>query len=560
MKLFTDAAIVVCLVAVASTHGSEKSEKVHIKGGAGLRAGQCQAKQARLKAANRQRRLIFNDDSEELRYKQGGTREGFLSVRLRPLAGTQVDTICWSVLGICGDAPVYDSKVQPIFGDAHGGVQARYPHYAPNVKALIETGHGPLRIVTDFAHQNGMEAFASIRMNDIHDAFPQWADMKTLWKQEHPEFLVKTGAKSPPHRGYVSSQDYVHREVRDRKFEIIAEVCERYDIDGVELDYMRHPCLFSSVAQGMPAKKEEVEVMTSFMRRIRKRMDEIAAERKRPLLLAARVPDSFVLSLKVGLDVKTWFKEDLVDLLFLGGCKTPFSLPLAEVTRVAHEYGVPVYPCMNWYFFRDTPLIDEFREGASAMAQHWFDAGADGVYLWNLGTSFLHLRGQALIDARRKWYGCLKDIGDPSTLERKDKLYLVDRLNYPRAAFHSCKPKVPLPFALKQGAVKQFPIEIGDDIEAASRAGALGECQLRMKFKGPVQKHAPRVRLNGEALAGGELIPLDAKKAEYWMHFSLSAPPLKKRTNVLEASLAGGGKATVEPVELRRVRLSVKYK
>ena len=83
---------------------------------------------------------------------------------------------------------------------------------------------------------------------------------------------------------------------------------------------------------------------------------------------------------------------------------------------------------------------------------------------------------------------------------------------------------------------------------------------MRMKFKGPVQKHVTLVRLNGEALASGDLIPLDANKSEYWMNFSLSAPPLKKGTNAVEASLADGGKVTVEPVELRRVRLSVKYK
>jgi len=82
------------------------------------------------------------------------TVPGFLAPRLKPLVGTQVDTIFLDVIG--GDAPLYDSKVQPVYGVAQGlGA-------LPNLKTLIDAGHCPLRIVTDFAHQNGMEAFTSI--------------------------------------------------------------------------------------------------------------------------------------------------------------------------------------------------------------------------------------------------------------------------------------------------------------------------------------------------------------------------------------------------------------
>ena len=93
-------------------------------------------------------RVVYNDDSEALAYPQGGTVDGFLSVRTAPLIDTDVTTISWSVLGICGDAPVYDSKMQPIFGDAHGGIQPGYPHYVPNIKNLIAEGNCPLKLGT----------------------------------------------------------------------------------------------------------------------------------------------------------------------------------------------------------------------------------------------------------------------------------------------------------------------------------------------------------------------------------------------------------------------------
>ena len=71
-------------------------------------------KKARLEMAHNHRRVVFNDDSYELDREDSDTPDSFLSRRLKPLIGTQVTTIAWSVLGGWADAPVYDSHVQPI--------------------------------------------------------------------------------------------------------------------------------------------------------------------------------------------------------------------------------------------------------------------------------------------------------------------------------------------------------------------------------------------------------------------------------------------------------------
>ena len=96
------------------------------------------------------------------------TPKGFLAHRIAPLAGTPVGTISWSVL--CGqfDAPAYDSKVQPIYGDAQGAPVKYWPKVTDNVKALAQDHRCPLHLVCDFAHKHDMEAFASVRMNDVH--------------------------------------------------------------------------------------------------------------------------------------------------------------------------------------------------------------------------------------------------------------------------------------------------------------------------------------------------------------------------------------------------------
>ena len=153
-------------------------------------------KRARVEAAGRPRRIIFNDDTHELALEEAKTPEGFLGHRIAPLVQTQVGTIAWSVL--CGqfDAPVYDSKIQPIYGDAHGGDVSYWRNVTANVKALAQAGHCPLKLVVDFAHNHCMEAFASMRMNDVHDSFMD-ANGMTLWKKTHPEFMVDTHGMLP---------------------------------------------------------------------------------------------------------------------------------------------------------------------------------------------------------------------------------------------------------------------------------------------------------------------------------------------------------------------------
>jgi hypothetical protein len=137
-------------------------------------------------------------------------------------------------------------------------------------------------MVVDFAHAHKMEAFASVRMNDVHDSFIR--DLQTIWKRRHPELLVETTGVLPSLELYVTAQDFSHAEVRRRKLEIIQEICDRYDVDGFELDYIRHPVLFSRSLRGLPVTEEEVATMTSLMRRIRQITEKAAG----PELIAVR--------------------------------------------------------------------------------------------------------------------------------------------------------------------------------------------------------------------------------------------------------------------------------
>jgi len=509
----------------------------------------------------RKRRVIFNGDSAVLMHPGASTVEGFLTPRLEALPGTSVTTISWSILA--GDAPSYDSRIQTIYGD---GQQLDRPDYmktyAANLKALIEAGTCPLKIVTDFAHEHGMEAFASVRMNDVHDSFVE--GHLSRWKLDHRELLVSTRGlqteiAEPAFPGsrvanlYSTALDFTHQVVRDRKFEIIEEVCLRYDLDGVELDFIRHPVLFKSIFEGGTITPEQIALMTSFIRRVRLRMDEIGSERGRPLLLAVRTPDDLELSLGIGLDLETWMRESLMDMLILGGGYAHFSLPVAKMAKAAHAHGVPVYPCIN----NPGQLMDgKGLQMTRALATKWYADGADGIYFWNLTAPWEQIRDEARWRAlRKRVYACLEGIDDPESLAGKEKIYsAAEEVWFPYAFISS---RGHLPAALAPGDPVRFPIVIGDDLPRLEQDGRLAGAEITLALEGALSgPDQLAVSINGQAQPGGRLLEPEAETDPAQVVFETAAGVLRQGENAVEAILtesSAGGELTLVKAQLRLV-------
>ena len=484
-------------------------------------------KRARVEAAQRPRRVIFNDDTHELALEDANTPEGFLAHRIAPLAETQVGTISWSVL--CGqfDTPAYDSKVQPIYGDAQGAPVKYWHRVTENVKTLTREYRCPLHLVCDFAHEHDMEAFASVRMNDVHDSFMD-ANAMTVWKRTHPEFMVDTRGTLPEFELYTTAQDFSHEAVRQRKLEIIEEICQRYDIDGFELDYIRHPVLFSRRMRGEPCTADEIAIITSMMGKIRSLTDAAAKRRGRPFLIAVRVPDTFATSLDNGMDVSAWFEGDLIDILIIGGGYAPWSLPVGTWVEAARPHGVPVYPCVN--------MGKELLPLVRGLASNWYHSGTDGLYFWNLGTPFEFMTGAELVEARRRCYACVHEVGDANMLVGKDKLFSVDSATGGILSYyaHLSAPR-PLPLeskhgALRTGVIGRLPLIVGDDVELSPPTKAI----LSVGFDDPSWKEALIVRLNGEELTDGQFVPTSDGQTDCQLVHTVQVPLLRTGRNVVE--------------------------
>ncbi len=453
-------------------------------------------RQARKQVAERPRRIIYNNDGYDI--MEGATPERFLANRLGQIPGTQVDTVfyCTGVTGLFTshlprvgetlDEFVTDSSPETDIGRRDA------------LRAMKAAGHDPLIVAIDFCHENQIEIFFSLRMNDIHDSMPHSRPFLPRWKRQRPHVMLGRDGdfdRYPAHdpRAWWSSLDYELPEVRDYVFRILEDVCGRYDVDGLELDFLRHPKFFRPTLTLQPAEPGHSEAMNDLLRRIRTMTDEVARRRGRPLPIACRVPLSLQCAAALGLDVVRWVKEDLCDMLVVGGGYVPMAMfdDVREMAAFGHGHGVPVYACISASAL-DTR--NEWAENWRAAAMNIWQAGADGVYLFNFVPD--------------RPYKLLSQLGGTDTLKGLDKTYGVDHVVVDRFGGYQ-RPGIVaagrLPVALPPDGWAQVKLPVGEDVAANAPSGKTATTRLRVRVSSFASGDRIVARLNGLVL--GEAKP-----------------------------------------------------
>ncbi len=499
----------------------------------------------RAKLAAKPRRLIMNNDGGDvLDFPKGmaPTEQNFLGRRMMPMAGKQAGAISYCTVSAGFSFFSHNTKVGEVLtrqGEDYYG----YPTNRVNITGdLISQGTDTLKVATGFAHANGMECFWSMRMNDTHDANHRPAKPHPLFphlKEAHPEWLVGNCVKRTPF-GRWSSVDYGRAEIRELAFRYIEEVCRNYDVDGIELDFFRHLCYFSSVANGGRAKPEEVNDMTALMRRVRAMTEKVGLERHRPFLILMRLPDSVEFCRDLGLDLKTWLEEGLLDILVTTGY---FQLnPWDYSVALGHRYGVRVYPSLDEpRVLGETRFKRNSASGYRGRAAQVWAAQADGLYLFNLsGRSPL-------------W----NELGDPKKLAFMEKVYFVtDRDGYPSSWLaNGVKYRnMPIitpgkPVTLKNEKDFITCIALAEDPEAVDKAGL--ELEIKLHLELPDLEDVRRISLvfNGDVLPNGT--PHDG-----WLDWSLKPGQLRKGENRISVGL----RSARAPQMLKDVVISVAYR
>lgn len=362
----------------------------------------------------------------------------------------------------------------------------------------------PARVIQRCRH-HGISPWISLRMNDVHENnnlkhpfhSPLWRKPE-LFRQGHPGY-------------YARALDYAHAKVRDHYRALIVETLQRYDIDGLELDFMREPYLFSKGEE-----QEGSKILTQWLREMRQLVDEAAARRKHPIKLGVRVPSHIETALGLGLDAPTWAKDGLVDLVVA----TPrwatmhFDIPLAAWRqllgdRVTLAGGLEVL-CRPYPGGLVRSRDPEYAVGAAVSV---LSGGGDVVYLFNYfqngqwpGPGYQHLLNAC------------------SSLEQLRKLPRRHAVTYREVVVPGEAYRPPLPAS---GTMLSFPLPLGPTPAVGSQVEAIIEVAAR-----DVDGDAPAVSVNDVAgkLHSNEAMPNGNRLLTYSV--PLNALPGRNRDTI----------------------------
>lgn len=481
-------------------------------------------------------RIVYNDDSQTLQRVSG--IQQLLEKGVDRFVGTQVDALFWSI----GESDVYyfRTRTAEMLGENVKQFQrAATLRLMRGLESVLKEREDYFQAMADRCRQIGIQFFVSVRMNDAHDSPKGWnnPDLYSQFKRAHPELLLGDAV----HPSFATGFDFFYEKVRQNKFKVIEEIVQDYDLDGIELDFLRHPAFF---------KPDEAyrnrHLITQLVRRVRALVDRVSKSRNKPFRLAARVPFSFNIAFKLGLDVSTWLKEDLLDVVTAG-------------TPRGHESDLSMQEYVEAIRGRDVTLLGQIglyhpEKQTRATALNYWKQGVGGIYLFNW---YAPLWDQKL------WRKSLVEIGDPGLLKHRDKRYLIDE--QVSGLWQRSHPRAQLPVKIQQqsvGGPARIRFFVGDDVRAATVEGKLVKAKLVMRLEQVMDDDDLQFRLNGMVLSR-EMEDVQMEPTLFgsrnWLHLSFKADILKTGFNQLELVLKKRTSRLMVPLVLAQMSMEIDY-
>ena len=459
------------------------------------------------------RRLIYNYDAWGPFLWAKETAD--IGKNVEMFAGSQVTTVM-----ICpnmGQSTVYPSQVSELchWREQTAEEQARFHHemgsrFAEASERVAawwrQQGVDAFGLLVQSVVDRGLEAFATIRMNDIHclRLENRRGPYTDAFYRDHPEHRLLSGGLN-----------YAVPQVRAHRLAGFEELLRNYPFTGLELDFVRgapffppdippdepsdgrHPLFFPrDCAEG------SCSIMTEFVGEVRQLVERVGRETGRKIELGVRVNSDLSLCRLAGLDPEEWHRRGYIDFLTISRfLQMYYALPIAAFKQALP--GLLVYSTIDYvpngagahgvYIYPRDGTAEAYRGAAAAHHAQ----GADGIYLFNMYVC----RGNRPDSSGRDWshtepVEVLRELGDPATLEGTDKLYMVDAV-HPLFDFRLIDPRAPLPADLAPDAPLHVTMIVAEP-KAETR-----HCTLRVVTAQPEPGVLIMVQLNGRMQARG---------------------------------------------------------
>ena len=370
---------------------------------------------------------------------------------------------------------------QPLFASTPAAGRKGARGWVHTAWKLHQDGIDPYQLWIARARKHGIAPWISMRMNDVHNVDDERSYMHSDFWRQHPEYRRVSYHLE---RSAARSFDYGHKEVRDYHFKLVREYVERYDFDGLELDWMRFAYHFK------PGNEEAgLNILTDFTAEVRSLLNFWEKKRGHKIRLGARVPSRPQTARNLGYDVVTWAQRKLIDFLVV----TPFwatietDMPIEVWKDLLRGTGVTLAAGLELLLRNhpDTkPVQMNTLETVRGAAASMLDRGADRIYLFN------YMDSQTAMDDLDTYPQLLREVGKLETLSGKSRRHI---LTYADTWAPGEASAIPLPKDCQAGRWYGFRLPTGQIPATGNIHGLIG-----IEGISPSEALQSDLRVNGE--------------------------------------------------------------
>jgi hypothetical protein len=391
-----------------------------------------------------------------------------------------------------GVIPLWPSKVVDLH--AHfAWIQQRYGQKPDSFSRWVLDGGDLVQRFIDRCRLRAQSPWVSLRMNDAHHkeyVDPQPGDKPgssigmsvTRWYAKHPEHRIVPGSK----RGADLVLNWAVPEVRAQKLALIRELSANYDLDGLELDFLR---FYSYFRESTPLDQRRA-IMTDFVREVR----QILGPQRR---IGARVPCHLPALDALGLDLPALVTAGLDLVNASAHYFTTQQHDLAAIRRRTTGAALSFELCHTvWKGNKVQAGYDVFpfrratREHLHTSAHLACARGADSISLFNFAYYRPHGQGEGRGVFGEPPFEALDALRDPAALARSPQHWFI-------AAGWRAPGMKPLqvPRTIEPGRQAPFHFDL-----APPAGGWQGSARLRVQCDRPLTDGPWSAVFNGQLL------------------------------------------------------------
>lgn len=437
------------------------------------------------------------------------------------------------------DHPIFDStrKVKK-WGADH------FLKWVHSAWQLDRDGIDPYRIWMERSRKIGISPWISMRMNDVHYTEDEQCFIHSeYWKanpqlRQVPPDSLDDEEKARIHLSWTDkSYNFAIRQVRDYHMDYIKELAQRYDFDGLELDFMRFGVYFPPELM-WPGRA----ILTEFVHDVRRVLDGWEKIRGHHIRLGARVPAHPDTALYKGFDAVRWAREGLIDHLVV----TPFfatidnDMPIELWKDLLYGTDVELAAGLEMCVKASpgSPELYNKPDTVRGSAISALERGADHIYLFNyfdsMKQSFNH-SAEFLEDNESDII--MRELGSIEDMQNKPRRHIV---TYVDTSAPGQPIGNPLPKALAKNERASFRVHIGPLPKGGTSRVVIGLTGCADDIL---------LRINSTRCAAKGSIRLDAPAPECETYcFEIPEGALMQEYNIIE--LCAGGDCVVRWVEL----------